>query len=193
MYRFQVVFYRFADTLVVVTLIPQNICSYTYIGCNLYSTIDMPFMIKTWEDTSNTKWFRGPVLIALKKEPITLEDKQELTNNNIFYLLFCFYFCLFYTLFTLNDFISINSACTLKRRVSLFWNESDGKDTYIVYYIKDCIGSSSCSSKCLYTWSSLSNTESSNQYREKDLKEMFVVTYINSYLSIELHLFIYLH
>lgn len=64
-----------------------------------------------------------------------------------------------------------------------FWNDSEGKHTHIVYYFKDHIGSSSCISKCLYTWSSLSNTESSNQYREKDLKEMFTEAYINSYLG----------
>lgn len=150
-------------------------------------------MIKTLEDTSNTKWFRDPVLLPLKQELITLEDKEKLTNNYTFHLLLCLYFCLFYTLlFTLTNFISIYSACTLKIRVSQFWNETEGKDTHIVYDIKDCIGSSSCTSKCLYAWSSLSNTESSNQHREKDLKEMFVVIYINSYISTELHLFVYI-
>lgn len=81
-----------------------------------------------------------------------------------------------------------------KRQVSYlqkkFWNYSEGNDTHIVYYVKNGIGSSSCTCKCLYAWSSLSNTESSNQYREKDLKEMFTETCIHSYLSRKWYLFI---
>lgn len=52
----------------------------------------------------------------------------------------------------------------VKSDVQSFPNGSDihGKDTYIVYNIKYCIGGSSCIGKCFHTWCSLSNAKSSN-------------------------------